>query len=136
MDTWQTVIAFLLAGMVTYHLPRRVLISIFLAWLGAVIFIVLFTWLDLDKIAAIFGSIAALAALYGIPFLMRDQIAAHPPVRALMRSLSAHSAAEVRLAIIGTAIALTAVLMGAVVIDGAMQVFSAAELVLDDGEPS
>jgi hypothetical protein len=136
MQTWNTVVALLLAALVALHLPVKVLIPIFLAWIASAVFIVFFVWLDLDKVAGIFGSLAALAALYGIPLLMRERIVLYPAFRALVRADSSGPNAEVWFAIITCAIVLSATLLGVFVMNGAVQVFEIAEQVIDGGEPS
>ena len=91
------------AALVFRYVPAKVSAWVLVGLAGSAVFTVIFVWLDLDKIAGIFGSLAALSALYGIPFFMRDSILAHPPFRALVWGASKESELEVRQAIVAGA---------------------------------
>ena len=134
MLTSEIVAAVLLAALVFHYMPARVSAWILLGWAGSAVFTVIFVWGDLDKIAGIFGSLAALSTLYGIPFLMRDRILAYPRFRALVWGASEDAELEARQAIVAAAIMLSAALLGAFVIDGANGVFELAESIIDKAE--
>jgi hypothetical protein len=136
VQTSEIVAAIVFAALAFHYLPVKISVRILLGWVGSVVFIVIFVWLDLDKIAGIFGSLAALSALYGIPFAMRDEIVAYPPFRALVWGTSEELELEARQAIVGAAIILIAALLGAFVMEGAHSVFEIAEAIIDGGEPS
>jgi hypothetical protein len=132
--TSEIVAAVLLAALVFHYMPARVSAWILLGWTGCALFTAVFVWLDMDKIAGIFGSLAALSTLYGIPFLMRDRILAYPRFHALVWGTSEDPELEARQAIIAAAVMLIAALLGAFVIDGANGVFELAESVIDKAE--
>lgn len=136
MQTSEIVAAIVFAALAFHYLPAKVSAGILLGLAGSAVFTVIFVWLDLDKIAGIFGSLVALSALYGIPFAMRDEIVAYPPFRALVWGTSEESELEARQAIVAAVILLIAALLGAFVMDGAHGVFELAESIIDDGEPS
>ena len=131
VQTSEIAAAIVLAALAVNYLPPKVPAWILLGWTGSAVFTVIFVWLDLDKVAGIFGSLAALSALYGIPFAMRDEILAHPPFRALVWGTSEESELEVRQAIVAAIIMLIAALLGAFVMDGAHGVFELAESIID-----
>ena len=124
------------AALVFRYMPAKVSARVLVGLAGSAVFTVMFVWLDLDKIAGIFGSLAALSALYGIPFFMRDRILAHPPFRALVWGASKESELEVRQAIVAGAAMLIAALLGAFVMDAANDVFQLSESIIDKAEHS
>ena len=136
MPASEIVAAVVFAALVFRYMPAKVSARVLVGLAGSAVFTVMFVWLDLDKIAGIFGSLAALSALYGIPFFMRDSILAHPPFRALVWGASKESELEVRQAIVAGAAMLIAALLGAFVMDAANDVFQLSESIIDKAEHS
>jgi hypothetical protein len=136
MPASEIVATVVFAALVFRYMPAKVSARVLVGLAGSAVFTVMFVWLDLDKIAGIFGSLAALSALYGIPFFMRDSILAHPPFRALVWGASKESELEVRQAIVAGAAMLIAALLGAFVMDAANDVFQLSESLIDKAEHS
>ena len=136
MPASEIVATVVFAALAFRYMPAKVSAWVLVGLAGSAVFTVMFVWLDLDKIAGIFGSLAALSALYGIPFFMRDRILAHPPFRALVWGASKESELEVRQAIVAGAAMLIAALLGAFVMDAANDVFQLSESIIDKAEHS
>jgi hypothetical protein len=83
-----------------------------------------------------FGVVASLGALYGIPWLMRDQVFAYPAFRALLGDAPDSDNLEVRHALVAAFFLIVATILGAYLVNGSVLVFEIAEQVIDDGAPS
>jgi hypothetical protein len=135
--TLEVGLALLLAALFIRYLPVKVLTATFLAYLSSVALIVGLLWLDLDKLALVCGWLAALGALYGVPWLMRADILAYPPFGALIRRESPDAQhPEVRHAMVATLVLLIAAVLGAYAIQASVLVFEIAEQIIDKGAPS
>jgi hypothetical protein len=133
--TLDAALALLLAVLLIRYLPPKVLGATLLGYLGSLVLIVVFVWLDLDKLALTFGLVASLAALYGIPWLMRDQVLAYPAFRALLGGAPDSDDLEVRQALVAAFFLIVATIVGAYVVNGSVLVFEIAEQVIDEGAP-
>jgi hypothetical protein len=135
MLTLDAALALLLAVLLIRYLPPKVLGAAVLGYLGSLVLLVAFVWLDLDKLALTFGLVASLAALYGIPWLMRDQVVAYPAFRALLGGAPGSDNLEVRHALVAAFFLFAATILGAYVVNGSVLVFEVAEQIIDGGPP-
>ena len=135
MLTLDAALALLLAVLLIRYLPPKVLGAALLGYLGSLVLLVVFVWLDLDKLALTFGLVASLGTLYGIPWLMRDQVLAYPAFRALVGGAPDSDGLEVRHAVVVAFFLILATILGAYVVNGSVLVFEIAEQIIDDGAP-
>jgi hypothetical protein len=134
--TLDAALALLLAALLIRYLPPKVLGATLLGYLGSLVVLVAFVWLDLDKLALTFGLATSLAALYGIPWLMRDQVFAYPACRALLGGAPDADNLEVRHALVAAFFLIMATILGAYVVNGSALLFDIAEQIIDGGAPS
>ena len=133
--TLETALALLLAALLARYLPPKVLGAVLLGYLGSLVLIVVFVWLELDKLALSAGLVASLGALYGIPWLMREQVFAYPVFRSLLGGPPDSDDLEVRHALVAAFFLIVATILGAYVAKGSVIVFEIAEQVMDDEGP-
>jgi hypothetical protein len=100
--------------------------------------IAVLTWLDLDKLAVLFGPLLSQLAVYGTTFLMWDAIIAYPALAAVLQSFPGNSSVMSKsnrgAVITGLVVLLLLVSVGALI--GSIQLFQLFEYLFDDGLPS
>jgi len=134
--TLETALALVLAALLVRYLPPKVLGAALLGYLGSLVLVVLFVWLELDKLALTFGLVASLGALYGIPWLMREEVVSYPVFRALLGGTPDSDGLEIRHALVAAFFLIIAAILGAYVVNGSVLVFELAEQAMDADAPS
>lgn len=122
-------------------LPLSVIGAVLLGIFGSGVLICWLTWLDLDRFAILFGSLAMVAAVCGLPWTMAGSIWRHTRFRNMlgatsMDDLIRNRATTERLFFLALLLMLVLGAAGTFAIRVSMQVFELAEQVLDDGQPS